>query len=292
MSCHSTENRRRVMCMDPRWWYAIGLLLTVAPAFMLSAQKGQQVETNFSPVTLTILYDNNAFRTNLETAWGFSCLVETETHQLLFDTGGDGELLLRNMQKMQVEPKVLNAVIVSHLHHDHLGGLERILYSNADLPIFFPKPFPESINPSIGINPSSSVDVSGPLDILPQIMSLGVLSNGIPEQSVSIQSPQGWIILTGCAHPGVVEIVRHARKILQSDQIYLVLGGFHLTGTSQLQIREIAKNLQNLGVQHVAPCHCSGDNARTIFHNAYENEYIEIGVGSVINVTSKGIEIE
>lgn len=292
MSRHFPANDHSFLSMNPRWLCALGFLLMVIPGWATSSQKGQQVDTDIAPVRLTILYDNNVHNPDMETAWGFGCLIEVETKKLLFDTGRDGELLLRNMQKMKIDPEAINAVIISHFHSDHLGGLHNVLQTNPDLPVFLPEPFPKSANQSVFANRASRVGVSGPLDIFPQMMSLGVLSNGIQEQSIAIRSPQGWIILTGCAHPGVIEIIRHARTILESDQIYLVLGGFHLGSMSRQRIETIVKNLQDLGVQNVAPCHCSGNNARAIFHEAYKDHYIEAGAGIVLHITSEVVEVE
>jgi len=65
------------------------------------------------------------------------------------------------------------------------------------------------------------------------------------------------IIITGCAHPGIVDIVKKATKILPYKKIYLVMGGFHLSGDSYSEIEEIIEVFRNLAVQKIAPSHCS-----------------------------------
>ena len=98
-----------------------------------------------------------------------------------------------------------------------------------------------------------------------------------------IETPQGLVVITGCAHPGVVSIVRRAKE-LTGREVYLVLGGFHLGGTSEGKITGIVEDFQQLGVQRVAPCHCSGDVARRLFKEAYGEDFISAGVGSKLKI--------
>jgi beta-lactamase superfamily II metal-dependent hydrolase len=82
------------------------------------------------PITLTVVYDNRATDSRLGTAWGFACLIETEAMTILFDTGGDGQLLMNNLVILGIDPQAIDAVVLSHVHSDHTGGLERLLAVN------------------------------------------------------------------------------------------------------------------------------------------------------------------
>ena len=98
-----------------------------------------------------------------------------------------------------------------------------------------------------------------------------------------IETSQGLVVITGCAHAGVVNIVRQAKELTGGDA-HLVLGGFHLGGASEARIASVVEDFQQLGVRRVAPCHCSGDVARRLFGEAYGTDFIPAGVGSRLEV--------
>jgi 7,8-dihydropterin-6-yl-methyl-4-(beta-D-ribofuranosyl)aminobenzene 5'-phosphate synthase len=99
---------------------------------------------------------------------------------------------------------------------------------------------------------------------------------------LALKTPEGLVLITGCAHPGIVSIVEKAREISGEDTVCLVVGGFHLGGEPPSRIKSIARELRLLSVQKVAPCHCSGDGTRRLFKEEYGVDCIECGVGRVI----------
>jgi 7,8-dihydropterin-6-yl-methyl-4-(beta-D-ribofuranosyl)aminobenzene 5'-phosphate synthase len=234
-------------------------------------------------VTITVFYDNNEYDERLETAWGFSCLVEGPEKTILFDTGGDGALLLRNMRTLGIDPKDVDVVVISHVHGDHVGGLVSFLEENPAVTVYLPQSFPKSIKDATREAGAELVEVREPVEICEHVHSTGELGDGIKEQSLVVETSQGLVVITGCAHPGVVNIVRRAKE-LTGGEVYLVLGGFHLGGASEAGIASIVEDFQQLGVQRVAPCHCSGDVARRLFEEAYREDYIPAGVGSRLEV--------
>ena len=96
-----------------------------------------------------------------------------------------------------------------------------------------------------------------------------------------IYTDKGIILITGCAHPGIVKVVKAAKNLI-GDDVLLVMGGFHLAGTSKPAIEEIISKINKLGVRYVGPCHCSGDLARQLFKIEYGNKYVDVGVGRII----------
>ena len=98
-----------------------------------------------------------------------------------------------------------------------------------------------------------------------------------------IFTDKGIILITGCAHPGIEEMVKTARNLVRDD-LLLVMGGFHLAGTSESVIAQIVSNMKKWGVRYAGPCHCSGDLARRLFKNEFGNTYIDVGVGKIIKL--------
>jgi len=217
-------------------------------------------------IAITTVYDNYQANPELKTGWGFSCLVKTADKNILFDTGADSETLLSNMGKMGIDPDEIDFIFISHLHKDHTGGLAVILKIKPSLQVYKPESF------------------SGPTQVINGVWTTGPLGDSTKEQSLIINSDQGLIIITGCAHPGVVNIIKKTKEMFPNENIYLVLGGFHLFDASDFELKTIINDFQKLGVQKVAPCHCSGDKCRELFKQEYKENFIKNGVGKIIEI--------
>jgi 7,8-dihydropterin-6-yl-methyl-4-(beta-D-ribofuranosyl)aminobenzene 5'-phosphate synthase len=234
-----------------------------------------------SDVSITVVYDNNGYDSRLQSDWGFSCLIRGCEKTILFDTGTHGSLLLKNMEKMQVTPEEIDVVVLSHIHQDHTGGLETVLRKKSDLTVFVLQSFPFAFKEQVRATGAEVIAVEDPVRICAHVYSTGEIGGYIEEQSLIMHTDRGLVVITGCAHPGVVRIVEQAHHLIPSD-LFLVMGGFHLHGTVQFRIEEIIADFKTLGVEYAGPCHCSGDTARSLFEVAYGQYYISIGVGKVI----------
>ena len=115
------------------------------------------------------------------------------------------------------------------------------------------------------------------------ILTTGEIGGNIPEQALVIRTGKGLAVITGCAHPGIVRIIERAME-LTDDRVYLVVGGFHLGNKSKAEISAILADFQRLGVQKVAPCHCTGERAIAMFADEYGQAFIQVGVGTLITV--------
>jgi 7,8-dihydropterin-6-yl-methyl-4-(beta-D-ribofuranosyl)aminobenzene 5'-phosphate synthase len=227
----------------------------------------------------TTVYDNKSLYPHLVSKWGFSCLVDDD---LLFDTGGDSRTLLSNMAKMGIEPAGIRVVVLSHAHGDHTGGLGGLLGTDIRPTVYAPSSFPAAFKADMR-SLTTLVEVHGPLEIRPGIHTTGEMGRGLVEQALAVETGEGLIVVTGCAHPGIVEMVRRAKESV-GGKVYLAMGGFHLGSASQRRVKAIIADFRQLGVQRVAPCHCTGDRAIRVLAEKYGDDFIENGVGMALDI--------
>lgn len=191
---------------------------------------------------ITIVYDNEA-SPPLISDWGFSVLIETDETTLLFDTGAKSEILFYNMNELGIDPKNIASVVLSHNHWDHTGGLRSLLEIKPDLTIY---------------KPTFS---NKPKGMYPNIMSTGALRSwsGIQEQALLCKTTNGLVVVTGCSHPGLENILDIAKKY---GRIYAIIGGFH----------GFNKYDELLEIPIIVPCHCTSNKReiRTIFSDTYK----------------------
>ena len=100
-----------------------------------------------------------------------------------------------------------------------------------------------------------------------------------------MKTGEGPILITGCAHPGIVEMVKVTVGIV-GEPMYLVLGGFHLLEKKTTEVRAITAKLKQLGVKQIGPCHCTGDRAITIFAEVFGESFIDVKTGTKIDLRS------
>jgi len=89
--------------------------------------------TAIKNLSITVSYDNNPYNKRLTTAWGFSCVIKGTEKIILFDTGGDGSILVTNLEELDINPREIDLVVLSHIHGDHVGGLPSFLEKNPEV---------------------------------------------------------------------------------------------------------------------------------------------------------------
>ncbi len=245
----------------------------IQPRASIEPEKGKK-----PGITLISVYDNYQVNPELKTAWGFATVIKTPQDTILFDTGGDSEILLSNMKKLGINPASIKKVVISHIHGDHLGGLEGFLERNSNVTVFIPSSFPKSVKNMIIQKGAKFVEISAPRKISDFVYTTGELYGPPKEQSLIIDSKKGLVVITGCAHPGIVNIVKEVKKLVKKDKVYLVLGGFHHPDVS------CVKEFRELQVEKVAPSHCTGDLVREAFRKEYKGNFVRYGVGKIIEI--------
>ncbi len=230
---------------------------------------------------ITILYDNSECPAPLESAWGFSCLIDGFENTILFDTGDDGEILFHNMNALDVDPGMIDTLVISHNHWDHAGGLEKVLENTTDITAYIPAVFPDNLKTSVTESGGNVVETRNPTYICDGVLTTPVMGDDIPEQGLLVHRDAGWTLITGCAHPGIAKMTARAKETVQAD-ISSVLGGFHLKDEWNTTINHTTAELQDMGVQEVGACHCSGDAAREKMSAVFGDQYLDIAAGTRI----------
>jgi 7,8-dihydropterin-6-yl-methyl-4-(beta-D-ribofuranosyl)aminobenzene 5'-phosphate synthase len=149
--------------------------------------------------------------------------------------------------------------------------------------VYLPESFPQRFKDNIKDHKAKMVDVKQSLKICENVYSTGQLGMLIKEQSLIIHTNKGLVIIAGCAHPGIVKIVKAAKDMIEDD-ILLVMGGFHLEWATKGKIEKIISAFKQMGVRYVGPSHCTGEKARALFEKHFDGNYISIGAGRAVTM--------
>lgn len=194
---------------------------------------------------LTILYDSGAEQ-GLMKGWGFSCLLELGSENVLFDTGWDGRRLLFNMKKLGKNPRQIKKILISHSHWDHMGGLPYLLRKGVE--VYVPQSFSKHLKEEIASR-SDLREVKGVQKVREGVWTTGELGKGIKEQSLVLETSKGSVVIVGCAHPGIQNIFAVASKF---GKVWGVVGGMHGFGDYEA--------LEGLGL--IVPSHCTANKKK------------------------------
>lgn len=270
---------------------------------------------------VTILVDAFGVASTLKRGWGYSALIEYGGRRILFDTGSRGADFAHNVSALGVDLKKLDFVVVSHRHNDHTGGLSHVLRENPDVTVYTPleiagfnSPLGPAFNkmltrdvPSVPVelryfwgNPAVDnrseapwekarfVQIAQQTEVLPGffLMSNRPSSPGTIEMneiSLAFRTPKGAILVVGCSHPGIENIVEATTKI--DRHIYTVFGGFHLLGTADDKVTAtIVAFRDKWRIERMAAGHCTGQFAFAELVRIYGPNFDIAGLGSVISL--------
>ncbi len=230
---------------------------------------------------ICIVFDNRSFRPGFVSGWGFSAFLEPPG--ILFDTGSETKALLDNFSLFNISLEKIHSIFLSHFHWDHTGGLLGMLPLLQTPRVFLHSGFSSGFMVEIKRLRGEPVIIDRPQEIAPDIFSTGPLAGPVPEAGLIIKIKRQLALLTGCAHPGILEMVKETKRIFGQSP-FLVLGGFHLLRTSHKKALSLACALREEGVQLAAPSHCTGEKALQAFADIFQDGFLEIGAGKVLKL--------
>jgi len=228
---------------------------------------------------MKILFDNESQYANCKSLWGFSLYLEK--YSLLFDTGSNGRVLLKNMKQLNVDIEKIKYLFITHSHWDHIGGIDSILELNQNLTLFVPSSLSKRLIVDLKtLTKKVIICDEKPKKLFSNIYTTGILGSDMPEQSLIIDEKHPKVI-TGCGHYGIEKITAISKKVLKKD-IHTVIGGFHLLEKNEKEILESINSLKKQNVKKVLPTHCTGNKAIELYKKEFRDHFIQGGIGCVI----------
>lgn len=264
-----------------------------------------------SRFSMTILVENTA-RDGLVAEHGLAIWIDTPHGAILFDTG-QGGALMDNAQRLNLDLGAAHFLVLSHGHYDHTGAVDQVLARNdALMAVYHPEALRErySVRPgkvrSIGIPPACAAAIralppqrtcvsAAPVELVPNVGTTGQIPRANPyedtggpffldaegtaaddipdDQSLWFLTEKGLVVISGCAHAGLINTVHQARRITGEHRVAGLIGGFHLNAATEARLEETARVLIDWNVGFVMPCHCSGE-AATAFMRAALGERV------------------
>lgn len=283
----------------------------------------------------TLAENNNGENTDLEKEFGFSVIIERGDDKILFDTAKAGQFL-KNAEKLDIDLSDCDAMVLSHAHYDHCGGVmdyynayggdnktlfvKDSFFENADAKYYHDTVgqkfdfsdgtigyFPIGIDFSAADLEEKGVTVEymegDSIQVADGITVYGnftprmdekmtymdedgkyVIDDFDEEVAIAVESSKGLVIISGCSHNGIVNIVNNV-EAKTGKKVYAVIGGFHLLDATEEQIQETIDVFKTLGVERIGLSHCTGAKATEMFRE-------QLGDRTFVNVTGSVVEVK
>jgi 7,8-dihydropterin-6-yl-methyl-4-(beta-D-ribofuranosyl)aminobenzene 5'-phosphate synthase len=268
---------------------------------------------------VTLLAENTAQSAGLTAEHGIAWWIELGTQRVLFDTG-QGMVLGENARQLKLPLDRVDAIVLSHGHYDHTGGLLSVV-CRTGTPVVYTHPaafepkyvvprngrardvgIPAPCREALQTSAAHIVKTDRPTPVVDGLIATGPIprrnaieDTGGPfyldaegqrpdplldDQAVYAPTPHGTIILLGCAHAGVINTIQYVRQLTDEAPIHMVLGGMHLVNASRERLQWTIDQLRALDVHAFAPMHCTGLPATAMLWNALPNQFTQASVGS------------
>ena len=255
---------------------------------------------------------------------GLSLLIEIthrgEKTPFLLDTGSTRVALAHNSEKLGINLKGIAGIFISHNHKDHTTGLETVLAKTGPVPVFihpygFYTKWVKSRRNPLEKDRLAGLGVQWRAEEGPQSMSPFLLTTGtVPrvtdfeeiigeadrrvEKDGSLEPEKflddgalvmnvkgkGLVIVTGCAHSGIINTIEHAQRLGGNEKIYALIGGFHLTQGSPERLKKTIQALKEKEIRYLVPLHCTGFQAMASMWQAFPETYVIPSVGTRIEI--------
>jgi 7,8-dihydropterin-6-yl-methyl-4-(beta-D-ribofuranosyl)aminobenzene 5'-phosphate synthase len=273
-------------------------------------------------IKIYTLVDNTAGY-GFQGEWGLSFYIEAHGHKILFDTGMTS-LAYENARLAKIDLSLIDTLVLSHGHNDHTGGLVHFLKYIGDVPIIahpdiWTKKYVQENQNSLdyigipacreeleskgaqfhlttktfkicqSIITTGEIELNNSYEKIDSDLLVKTAGEFFPDSmmddvSLIIQTERGLVVVTGCAHRGIVNTLQHAQRITGDQRILYVIGGFHLYQASQERLDWTIQTLFTMGVQKVSPCHCTGFQAMAQIYQNMPKYYQPIYAGSVLEI--------
>ena len=256
-------------------------------------------------VNITILVENTTPDMRLIGEYGFAALVQVDDCSFLFDTGSR-DALIHNARALSIDLGAVSRVVISHGHSDHTGGIlfaaaGRGVYLYLHPHVFYPRGVVlpggqrKDISMPIGreeimTRGGKIVETPGVHELMPGVLVTGEVprltsyedtggnfvyqtdsewetDNLIDDQALIINHPDGLIIVSGCAHAGLINTLQYACRVTGNRKIQAFIGGTHLLTASQERMAQTIQALKQYDIERLVVSHCTGFYAAAMLYN-------------------------
>ncbi|MBI5789481.1 MAG: MBL fold metallo-hydrolase [Candidatus Schekmanbacteria bacterium] len=265
--------------------------------------------TNTGSPRITFLYgDRELLVKTCQPAWGLVILLEYDGRRILFNAGGDENVLRNNMEALKIDPQSLDAVVISHHHWEMVDGIGYLLRAKPSLPVYTTEVVAEGLGK--GEWAQNFINVPDLIALTPNILVMSLQSPrfeggpmGLQEVHIIVKTKDGLVILQGCGHPRIVNIMKKSIESTGEKRVWLIAGGTRLLRPGKAvkmpdgrvenipqmtyyrdeDYRKIADELLAAGVQKIIPTHCTLD-AEPILKEKFGDKYIYQTLGMTLEI--------
>jgi len=233
---------------------------------------------------ITGIVDNFKVHPLLKRDWGLSILIESENKKILFDTGADYRIFEHNIKHLGLEKKlkIIDVLFLSHYHDDHTGGLDFVLENFQIKKTYIPSNFPGNLIKKLE-EKTEVIICNKPTEIEKNIYSTGTFDESIPEHSMVLKTKKGLVVIAGCAHPKIENILNFSKKYF-NEKLHAVIGGFHFYKLYEEKLFVRLDRIKKTGVEFLLPSHCTGIEAINVMNIEFKGRIMKFGAGTILEI--------